>query len=136
MSALDDLDVGDNLSEFETDVNSLQLFRFSAITWNPHRIHYDRTHAQKEGHPDILVQAHLHGALVQKLLMDWIGPKGQLLELSWRNVGRATADSTLFVGGEITAIDESNGTVDLKVWTESNEETCAQGSATVRLGEE
>ena len=32
----------------------VQLFRFSAITFNPHRIHYDRTYAMEvEGYPDL-----------------------------------------------------------------------------------
>ena len=36
------------------------LFRFSALTWNTHRIHYDRRFCQQvEGYPDILV----HGPL-------------------------------------------------------------------------
>lgn len=44
-----------------------QLFRFSAITGNAHRIHYDRTWAQRvEGLDDLLV----HGPLLRILLMD------------------------------------------------------------------
>jgi hydroxyacyl-ACP dehydratase HTD2-like protein with hotdog domain len=135
MSRLEDLSVGDKLPEFEKPIDSLQMFRYSAITWNPHRIHYDRSHAQQEGHPDILVQAHLHGAIAQQLLLDWIGPAGQLRELSWRNVGRATAGSTLTVGGEITDIDEEQATVSLDVWTKTDEQVCADGSGTIRLAE-
>jgi hydroxyacyl-ACP dehydratase HTD2-like protein with hotdog domain len=135
MTRLEDIDVGDELPTFVEDINTIQLFRFSAITWNPHRIHYDRTHAQAEGHPDILVQAHFHGALVQRLLMDWAGPEGQIVELSWRNVDRATADTPLVVGGEVTAVSDATGTVQLDVWTKSDENLCAQGAATVRLRE-
>lgn len=35
------------------------LFRFSALTYNAHRIHYDRTYAKAEGYPDLLVHAPL-----------------------------------------------------------------------------
>ena len=35
------------------------LFRFSALTYNAHRIHYDRTYAEAEGYPDLLVHAPL-----------------------------------------------------------------------------
>lgn len=136
MSRLEDLAVGDELPGFEREINSLQMFRFSAITWNPHKIHYDRTHAQTEGHPDILVQAHLHGALLQELAMDLAGTDGRLNNISWRNVGRATAEATLYVGGEVRGVDETEGRVTLEIWTESNEERCAQGTATVELAQE
>lgn len=35
------------------------LFRFSALTYNAHRIHYDRPYAEAEGYPDLLVHAPL-----------------------------------------------------------------------------
>ncbi|MFQ5973377.1 MAG: MaoC family dehydratase N-terminal domain-containing protein, partial [Alphaproteobacteria bacterium] len=43
------------------------LFRYSALTYNGHRIHYDRTYATEvEGYPGLVV----HGPLVATLLMD------------------------------------------------------------------
>jgi 3-methylfumaryl-CoA hydratase len=48
----------------EFDVDPVLLFRFSALTYNAHRIHYDKDYAIAEGYPDIVV----HGPL-QALLM-------------------------------------------------------------------
>lgn len=45
-------------------VDPVVLFRFSALTANSHRIHYDRPYAATEGYPDLLV----HGPL-QVLVM-------------------------------------------------------------------
>ncbi len=45
-------------------VNPMVLFRFSALTYNAHRIHYDQAYAATEGYPDLVV----HGPL-QALLM-------------------------------------------------------------------
>ena len=46
------------------------LFQFSALTYNPHRIHYDRPYATgQEGYPGILV----HGPLTALLLLDAAG---------------------------------------------------------------
>ncbi|VBB69417.1 COGs COG3777 [invertebrate metagenome] len=45
------------------------LFRFSAITFNSHRIHYDRPYATQEEHYPGLV---VHGPLVATLLMDLV----------------------------------------------------------------
>ena len=43
------------------------LFRYSALTFNAHRIHYDRPYAiNEEGYPGLLV----HGPLTMLLLMD------------------------------------------------------------------
>lgn len=45
----------------------VQLFRFSALTFNSHRIHYDRDYATKvEGYPGLVV----HGPYLATLLMD------------------------------------------------------------------
>ncbi len=47
--------------------DSTMLFRFSALTFNPHRIHYDHPYATAaEGYPGILV----HGTLTAALLLD------------------------------------------------------------------
>tara|TARA_B100000686_G_scaffold333072_1_gene398573 strand:+ start:374 stop:1207 length:834 start_codon:yes stop_codon:yes gene_type:complete len=40
--------------------NSIQLFRYSALTFNGHRIHYDRTYATElEGYPGLVIQGPL-----------------------------------------------------------------------------
>jgi 3-methylfumaryl-CoA hydratase len=44
------------------------LFRFSALTFNSHRIHYDRPWAvEREGYPALVV----HGPLTSTLLIDF-----------------------------------------------------------------
>lgn len=48
----------------ELDVDAVVLFRFSALTYNAHRIHYDVPYTTAEGYPDLVV----HGPL-QALLM-------------------------------------------------------------------
>ncbi|MGH3414522.1 MAG: hypothetical protein ACRDPH_15710 [Marmoricola sp.] len=50
---------GEPALELQPDERS--LFCFSALTYNPHRIHYDRDYTRRvEGHPDLLV----HGPLL------------------------------------------------------------------------
>lgn len=49
--------------------NPVSLFRFSAVTFNPHRIHYDRPYAMEaEGYPGLVV----HGPFTQACLMDFV----------------------------------------------------------------
>lgn len=82
------------------------LFRFSALTFNAHRIHYDRPYAMtEEGYPGLVV----HGPLTAILLMEMVRHKagrptvgfsfrGQapLFDLaSFRLVGTPTDDNTV-----------------------------------------
>ena len=47
-------------------IDSRMLFRYSALTFNAHRIHYDRRYAaQEEGYPGLIV----HGQLIATLLV-------------------------------------------------------------------
>lgn len=46
--------------------DTVLLFRYSAISFNSHRIHYDLDYAKEEGYPGILV----HGPLTATLLID------------------------------------------------------------------
>lgn len=75
--------------------NEVLLFRYSALTFNGHRIHYDRPYAQAvEGYPDLVV----HGPLTATLLADLAaGETGrQLASFSFR------AMSPLFVTDPFT----------------------------------
>jgi 3-methylfumaryl-CoA hydratase len=63
------------------------LFRYSALTFNGHRIHYDRNYATGvEGYPGLVV----HGPLIATLLLDLLQrnlPAAQLQSFSFRAVG-------------------------------------------------
>lgn len=60
--------VGDNWDHVETVTpDEVMLFRYSALTFNGHRIHYDRDYARNiEGHAGLVV----HGPLIATMLMD------------------------------------------------------------------
>jgi 3-methylfumaryl-CoA hydratase len=51
---------------FSLTVDPTVLFRFSALTYNAHRIHYDLAYANSEGHPDLVV----HGPLQALMLIE------------------------------------------------------------------
>jgi 3-methylfumaryl-CoA hydratase len=62
------------------------LFRYSALTFNAHRIHYDRRYATEvEGYPGLVV----HGPLIATLLMDLLRrnqPTANVVRFSFRAV--------------------------------------------------
>ena len=52
----------------EVDLDPTLLFRFSALTYNAHRIHYDRRYAQDhEGYPGLVVHGPLQAVLLSEL---------------------------------------------------------------------
>jgi 3-methylfumaryl-CoA hydratase len=55
-------------ADFEREIftDEALLFRYSALTFNGHRIHYDLPYAQAEGYPSLVV----HGPLTATLLAD------------------------------------------------------------------
>jgi 3-methylfumaryl-CoA hydratase len=53
----------------EVSVGPVQMFRYSAATFNGHRIHYDRDYAREvEGYPGLVV----HGPLIATLLLEFL----------------------------------------------------------------
>ena len=48
-------------------VDPVLLFRYSALTYNAHRIHYDRDYARTEGYPGLLVHGPLQALLMAEL---------------------------------------------------------------------
>ena len=60
-------------AEWQVEASPLLLFRFSAFTFNGHRIHYDLGHAREEGYPGLLVHGPLQAALMLNLAADKLG---------------------------------------------------------------
>jgi 3-methylfumaryl-CoA hydratase len=94
----------------------VMLFRFSAATFNGHRIHYDRDYAtQVEGYPGLVV----HGPLLACLLLDHVErtvAPGAALERFAFKAKRPTFDLSPFcLHGEAP---DSQGTVAL--WSTNN----------------
>jgi hydroxyacyl-ACP dehydratase HTD2-like protein with hotdog domain len=129
--------VGDELPEQRHAPTHLQLFRYSAVTWNGHRIHYDTAYAKTEGYPDVLVQSHLHGAFLTRLCTDWAGPGGRLARLSLRVRRFAVPGDVLVCRARVTGteIADGEGLVHLEIEEvrESDGTVCAPGTATVAL---
>jgi hydroxyacyl-ACP dehydratase HTD2-like protein with hotdog domain len=108
------------------------LFRFSAVTWNTHRIHYDQAYAKTESHPDVLVQATMHGAFLLQMLNAFVRGTGHVKTIDYANRGRAVPGDTLICRGTVTQIDPASRAVICEI-EEVNQrgELCAKGTATL-----
>lgn len=99
-------------AQWQRDVtpDEVQLFRYSALTFNGHRIHYDRTYAREiEGYPDLVV----HGPLISTLLLDLVPralPGSTVREYAYRAVRPTFLGNTFSVCGRVA---EDGKTIDL-----------------------
>lgn len=75
------------------------LFRYSALTFNTHRIHYDRPYATAvEGYPDLVV----HGPLMATLMLDTFRdahPRARVRHFVFRATSPAYCDRPIDCGG-------------------------------------
>jgi hydroxyacyl-ACP dehydratase HTD2-like protein with hotdog domain len=130
---------GDLIPELTWVPSEIQLFRYSAATWNGHRIHYDQSYARSEGYPGVLVQSHLHGAMLTRLFTDWISGRGHLRRLSVSVRRYAVPGDVLVCRGTVTAVtnDAATGTtrvdIDLEEARPSDFTVCAIGKAQVEF---
>lgn len=128
----EDVSVGDRIDELVVCPTAVTLFRFSAVTWNPHRIHYDQAYAATEGYPGVIVHSHLHGSWLAQMVLGWAGPQSRLREFSWQNRQYAVLGDTLRCSGEVVAVD---GALVECMLLEQNQDgaDCAPGRAVVEL---
>lgn len=61
-------------------LSEITLFRYSALTFNAHRIHYDLAYCQREGYPGLLV----HGPLMATLLAQMAAERGPVDSFGYR----------------------------------------------------
>lgn len=101
------------------------LFRYSALTFNAHKVHYDRPWTQTmEGHPDLLV----HGPLTATLLIELAGQSGGILRhFSYRAVKPLYVDREIKLNAKWAKGEEGEGEGEgdgnggwksLKLWAE------------------
>ncbi|MEO8024349.1 MaoC family dehydratase N-terminal domain-containing protein [Polaromonas sp.] len=92
------------------------LFRYSALTFNGHRIHYDRKYVTEvEGYPGLIVHGPLIATLLVNLLRNNI-PGARLLTFEFRAV-RPVFDLWPFKLHGTPSADGKN----VKLWTEDHE---------------
>ncbi len=111
--------------ERECRADAIVLFRYSALTFNAHRIHYDRDYVREvEGYPGLLV----HGPLLATMLIDELlrrFPGRPLLEYSFRVLHPVFDTETFSLCGRAP---EASGQTQIWIANEAGA-LCLQGKA-------
>ena len=96
------------------DPSAVLLFRYSAVTFNSHRIHYDYPYVtEKEGYPGLVI----HGPLIATLMCQAFAqahPQATLKHLAYRGLRPLIAPTPFAVAGAISAPGEA------KLWAEQD----------------
>jgi 3-methylfumaryl-CoA hydratase len=110
----------------EIKPDAVLLFRYSALTFNSHRIHYDLDYVTKvEGYPGLVV----HGPLLATLLLDGLRralPKAEVKSFAFRAIAPVFHIDDFMVCGKIAP----DGTVALWV-KKSDGSLCMDAQATI-----
>ncbi|MBP6381327.1 MAG: hypothetical protein KA321_01475 [Pseudomonadales bacterium] len=117
----EDVEEGMELAPLTRTVSTTQMFLYSAVTRNAHRIHYEERFAQSEGLPKVLVQGPLQGAQLSAYVTDWMGALGFLRKFSYSNRGMALPGQALTLRGKVVRKHrlDARPAVDLEVWEEN-----------------
>jgi 3-methylfumaryl-CoA hydratase len=105
--------VGDELPPLKHTATPLQLFRYSAVTWNPHRIHFDESYAREEGHAGIALHSHLRAALALRCVTEGLGTGWHVAKVAYRLRKPVYAPADVAYTARVTAADDESMTLEL-----------------------
>ena len=132
----EDIDENDVIPEIIKKPTYMQLFMFSAVTWNRHLIHYNADYAHHDGLEDVAVHRALLGNFLAQLMTDWIGESGKISKVEWNVRASAKPGDTLYCRGNVLKkrIEDNNKIIDCEIRIEKEDETLiAPGKSQILL---
>ena len=111
---------GDEIPAITKKPTYMQLFMFSAITWNRHLIHYNAEYAHHDGLQNVAIHRALIGNFLAQLLSDWIGEDGKVAKVEWNVRATAVPGDTLVCKGRVLKkrIEGNTKIVECEIWVE------------------
>ncbi|MCW2526348.1 MAG: itaconyl-CoA hydratase [Pseudonocardiales bacterium] len=101
--------VGDTMSLVKV-ATPVSMFRFSAVMWNAHRVHYDYPYATDvEGHRGLLVPAYQLASYLCEMVMKWGGPTSRVTRLTYQTLGSVYAEVEIECWGRVVQLEPGAG---------------------------
>jgi len=108
----------DEIPAREYAYSTLELFLFSAATWNPHRVHYDQDYMRDVLHePGLLVHGPLQAAHMFQLLREVVADGVTVRALEYRHQAVLRAGEPVRISGRVVSAAGTAATVEM--WVES-----------------
>ena len=100
---------GQPLPEQAHTFTEVDLVAYGAATWDWHRLHYDKAHAQSKQLPGVLIDGQAFGAVFAREAMRWAGPTAFIQRMGLKMKSMAFAGDHLVARGHVTAIEKRAG---------------------------
>ena len=128
--------IGQPLPEQAHTFTEVVLVAYGAATWDWHRLHYDKAHAQSMQLPGVLIDGQAFGAVFARDAMRWAGPTAFIQRMGLKMKSMAFAGDHLVARGHVTAIDERAGlwVVQIDQQLMCGERLVAQAISEIQLG--
>ena len=128
--------IGQPLPEQAHTFTEVDLVAYGAATWDWHRLHYDKAHAQSMQLPGVLIDGQAFGAVFAREAMRWAGPTAFIQRMGLKMKSMAFAGDRLVARGHVTAIDERAGlwVVQIDQQLMCGERLVAQAISEIQLG--
>jgi acyl dehydratase len=128
--------IGQPLPEQAHTFTEVDLVAYGAATWDWHRLHYDKAHAQSMQLPGVLIDGQAFGAIFAREAMRWAGPTAFIQRMGLKMKSMAFAGDHLVARGHVTAIDERAGlwVVQIDQQLMCGERLVAQAISEIQLG--
>jgi hydroxyacyl-ACP dehydratase HTD2-like protein with hotdog domain len=125
-------EVGEALPPIALAADPVRLFAYSALTWNPHRIHYDAPYTvDVEGYPGLVVQGPMIGGLLMRCAQEWAQTwDAQLVAVDYRSTIAVHEGVTVTARGEVVGVEGDELTVELQAVVD--DEVVGSGTGRVR----
>jgi acyl dehydratase len=107
--------VGDEAPLLVQTFELADMIAYAGATWDWHRLHYDAEFLREKGLSRPVVDGQVLGALLAKLLQDWMGPSAFISRLDFRYASMVFAGDTVRCHARVAEIREATLVVDLGI---------------------
>lgn len=96
-------------------VSRAGLFTYSAVTWNPHRIHLDQEYVRSLGHADLLIPGAMLADWMLQAVMNNLADGARVIRYTYRTLNPAVVDTDLDVEGSVTKVEPDRTRVEIEM---------------------
>ena len=126
--------VGDQLGSIEIPLTLQRLVMEAGANRDLSTIHHDRADAQATGAGDVYANTFFLLGMFERLVREWCGLKGKIGKIGPMQMKDFNCvGDVLTFAGEIVAVDEKTGDVELSLWADSDRGRTTLASARVTL---
>jgi len=115
-----EVSVGDKLPAADIDITTGLVVCGALATRDFEPVHHSKAAAQAVGLPDVFMNILTSQGLMTRFATDWSGPEAIVKSVDLRLGAPNIPGMLMTVSGEVTALDEESGLVDLAVTGENN----------------